>query len=127
MTLWCGRTLVTNPYFVGLCTCEADFQKELRRLKVPVKDWPTFNASTHANATVHFFESDTGKTAIVCMTPRPDKEGIQLAAMLVHEAVHIWQGIRDELGEKTPSAEFEAYSIQAISQNLMQAYKQATQ
>lgn len=43
--------------------------------------------------------------------------------MLTHEAVHIWQEIKLQLGEKEPSYEFEAYSIQNISQNLMEAYK----
>jgi hypothetical protein len=42
--------------------------------------------------------------------------------MLVHEAVHVWQFHCENIGEREPSIEFEAYSIQAVSQFLMEAY-----
>jgi hypothetical protein len=40
--------------------------------------------------------------------------------------VHIWQAVRDIMGEKEPSSEFEAYSVQQISLELMWAYKELT-
>lgn len=49
----------------------------------------------------------------------------QVHALLVHEAVHLWQDARRVLGEKEPSAEFEAYAVQSISQRLMEAYDEA--
>jgi hypothetical protein len=49
--------------------------------------------------------------------------GLQVAALLVHEAVHVWQLFRESIGEHGPSKEFEAYSIQAISQRLMERYR----
>ena len=59
----------------------------------------------------------------MCITPpAPHLSGVQIAAMLVHEAVHVWQTIRRSIGETSPSSEFEAYSIQHIAQELMSRY-----
>ena len=123
---WCDRALVVSPYCYGLCRTEAEFQQELKRLKIPRSDWPEFMATTHANATVHFFEKtgDIGRCAIVCLQSSKGFTKAQVYACLAHEAVHIWQAIRDDIGEKYPSSEFEAYSIQAITQNLILAYEE---
>lgn len=47
---------------------------------------------------------------------------IEIHGLLLHEAVHIWQQVRELMGESEPSTEFEAYSIQAISQDLFEMY-----
>lgn len=48
---------------------------------------------------------------------------IQIHGLLLHEAVHIWQEIAQLMGEENPSVEFEAYSIQAIAQDLFEMYE----
>lgn len=68
---------------------------------------------------------DIGICAIVCLGPTKGFSMVQVHSILAHEAVHIWQEIRGHIGEKYPSHEFEAYSIQSITQNLMTAYHQA--
>ena len=50
----------------------------------------------------------------------------QLAAMLTHEAVHMWQVARERLGEDKPSQEFEAYAIQALTQRLLEEFERQT-
>ncbi len=93
-------------------------------MAVPKEEWPFFITN---DATTHFFEKgDGGLCAIVCIRPRTkDRSMIQLYALLVHEAVHIWQHILKEVGEHSPSSEFEAYAIQTLSQRLMEAYKRS--
>lgn len=120
---WLNRELVVSPYHYALCTSEVDFRKELKRMKVPREEWPPFLART-ADACVHFFEKTdgVGHSVIVCIGNTKGKHFSQIAGLLVHEAVHIWQEIRNHLGEKHPSSEFEAYSIQKISQCLIDAY-----
>ena len=44
----------------------------------------------------------------------------------MHEAVHIFQRWCDDRGEHTPSHEFQAYSIQWISQELMEEFVRQT-
>lgn len=123
---WLDRSLVESPYHFGLCRSEKAFHKELKRLKVPREQWPNFMGSDVANATVHFFEESGGKLcAIVCIGSTEGRTLVQVYGLLVHEAVHIWQEVRDTLGERTPSAEFEAYSVQSIAQSLMEAYGEA--
>lgn len=117
---WLDRGLMFSPIYYGLCLDDKSFQKELKRLKInePVR----FIKNDHSDATVHFFETDNKVSAIVCLGKTKGKTSMQINALLLHEAVHIWQEIRLSIGEKSPSSEFEAYSIQAIAQNLMYAY-----
>lgn len=121
---WLSRELITNPLFIGLCTDEKDFQRALKKLKIPKNDQPDFLTSEHANATVHFFTRQGKEVAIVCIHKKQPKgiTRIQIDCLLVHEAVHIWQEIRERIGERNPSYEFEAYSIQSIAQDLIVAF-----
>ena len=49
---------------------------------------------------------------------------VQVVGLLAHEATHVWQHVRDWMGEKSPSVEFEAYTVQAILQELLWAYNE---
>lgn len=120
---WADRALVTSPYHIGLCKSSAAFAAELKRLNVPKDDWPAF-VNPGAAATAHSFESSKGKLCAIVCIDKPDK-GItrhQINALLVHEGMHVWRWIREHINEASPSLEFEAYSMQAISQALMEAY-----
>ena len=124
---WLNRTLVSSPYCYGLCRSEQEFHRELKRLEVPRNEWPKFigrdGADSSSDGTTHFFENKHfGLAAIVCIGSTKGRTRAQVHALLAHEAVHIWQAICDDIGEKKPSSEFEAYSIQAITQNLITAY-----
>lgn len=117
---WLNRDLVVGPY-LALCTTEADYQRVLRHCKIPRDDWDKW-VHDGADATTHeFTNSNGGHICAVCIRPS-EKQGPQIAGMLVHEAVHVWQYHCRSIGEREPSWEFEAYSIQAIAQRLMYAY-----
>lgn len=117
---WLNRDLIVGPY-LGLATTEAEFHSALKHCKVPVEQWGSW-ISDGADATCHTMTNPLGEmVAVVCIRVK-GQTGVQVAAMLVHEAVHVWQRWRGSIGEQEPSCEFEAYSIQAISQRLMQAY-----
>jgi hypothetical protein len=122
--VWCDRHLLTLPIYYGLALSEETFHKELKRLGLAPKDWPAWIKNDHSDATVHRFEHKATKRdcAIVCLRMKPGLDGIQVAALLVHEAVHLWQEFHESIGEHSPSREFEAYSIQSIAQELMNAY-----
>lgn len=117
---------MTSPMNMALCLSEDAFHKEMRRLKVARALWPEF-IITGANATAHFFIQDENQEiAIVCLK-HEDRPFIEVAGILVHEAVHVWQSIRQSIGESEPSKEFEAYAIQNISYSLMNTYQRLTQ
>lgn len=119
---WCDRALWQSRYSYGLCLNEKDFQKEMKKMNVPPHQWPRW-VSEGANATTHFLEHpEGGRAAIVCLGETNGFTGVQIASILVHEAVHIWQEHCDGIGEADPGSESEAYAIQAISQRLMEAY-----
>lgn len=120
---WCDRILVVNPYYFGLVTSEAAYYEECDRLEIPKADQGVWISNDWSNATVSHFEKP-GHKPILIVAIRVDetRTGIQIAGLLVHEAVHIWQKICRHLGEDNPSSEFEAYSIQWIAQELMESY-----
>jgi len=95
--------------------------------RLGIKNPPEFQKSQYTNATVHFFVREGKEMAIVAFGKHKDQDPIAVAGLLIHEAVHIWQAIKDHIGEKYPSSEFEAYSIQQISQELMWAYRESIQ
>ncbi|MCX5818441.1 MAG: hypothetical protein NT047_00785 [Deltaproteobacteria bacterium] len=74
----------------------------------------------------HFFEQKASHylCAIVYIPPAGDENPNAVIGLLVHEAVHVWQHICEELNENEPSVEFEAYSIQLLSQRLIAAYSE---
>lgn len=122
---WLDRALFVSPYYYGLCCTEREFHKELRRLKIERTAWPPFLTSPHANATLHTFERRNGEAlAIVTLGCTKGRSIPQVHAMLVHEATHLWQYIKQHTGEREPSTELEAYAVQAISQRLMEAYEE---
>lgn len=98
----------------------------MRRLKAP--SIPRWLASERSKATSHFFShEDHGLVAIVCLDGWQDLHPIEVAGLLVHEAVHVWQEHCDSIGERSPGSEQEAYAIQAISQELMAEFARRLQ
>lgn len=106
-----------SPY-VTLCKTQKEFDKALKKLKHPTERF----VPQGANAVVHIYK-DTGGSAlcIVCIDLAgacKKKHRNQIYSILVHEAVHIWQIVKEEMHEEKPSVEFEAYTIQWIAQQL---------
>ena len=53
------------------------------------------------------------------LSPFSQRPQCQIAGLLVHESVHIWQEWCAYYGESDPGREQEAYAIQSIAQELM--------
>ena len=125
---WCDRELVKAPFFYALCLDDKSFREELKRLNIKKKDWPAYVNNWHSQATCHFLENKNKSeiSAIICLKNWEDKEDIAVYGLLVHEAAHLWQQVRDLYGEASPSIEFEAYALQNLSQNLFRQFKDQT-
>lgn len=76
-----------------------------------------------AGAQVDYY--DNGKQCIVHLGDCSERTLIEVHGLLLHEAVHIWQKIKKLMGEKKPSTEFEAYSIQRIAQDLFAMFQES--
>ncbi len=106
------------PGFVGFTTDQKAFKRELKRLAVtePVD----FLATARANATTHYFEREGSTTAIITMGKPKNVSFEQYAALAAHEAVHVVQALWQDIGEKKPGWEAEAYLVQHIVQFCLQ-------
>ncbi|OCY54130.1 hypothetical protein [Acinetobacter pittii] len=76
-----------------------------------------------AAAQVDFYSN--GAYAVVQLGDTSERKVIEIYGLLLHEAVHVWQKVKKLMGENEPSSEFEAYSIQAIAQDLFKMYEES--
>lgn len=115
---WLDRELFSSPVYYCLCTTEKEYIKEFARLKVKYPgEWLKNDRS---GACTHFAtHTDYGTVAIVCMPLKAKRTIVELTAMLVHEGVHVVQEIMDNIGEKHPSSEFQAYITQKVCLELI--------
>lgn len=121
------RPLLAMPVRYALCLSRKDYERTMKRLELrdPGDEWVTAGK----DATAHQWDRDerNGPAAIVCMRKPKGVSMSQIAGLLVHESVHIWQFTRADMGESKPSSEFEAYAIQNIAQELIEMYLEATE
>lgn len=119
---WQAPSLVPCPIEFVLCLTEAQYAAALKDLRCPAEERPPF-VPEGSDACVHHFKNEAGQAkAIVCVHYEDSPNPTATVGLLVHEAVHLWQAIRDDIGERQPSSEFEAYSIQQITQSLIEQY-----
>lgn len=116
---WLDRRISAPGPYLTLCLSEAEYRAAIARLKPP--EIPRWISTPQANATTHFFVNQNHSTcAVVCLGEGwRGRNPIEVAGLLVHEAVHVWQSYCDDIGERHPGSEQEAYGIQSISQELL--------
>lgn len=125
-SLWLERSLIVGPY-IALVLNEKQFHKAMNDCHVPSSEHGDWIKTEHSDATVHTLEKpDGGQCSIVALRVKKKTDQTCIVGLLVHESVHIWQHFKERIGEDNPSKEFEAYSIQAISQTLIEAYSKLT-
>jgi hypothetical protein len=120
---WLDRVLIISPVLYALCLTQEAFTKELKRLKIKVSQEDSLFLIKGARATTHTFAMDNDAVVcIVCMPIDLALSEVEVYATLTHEAVHVWQEIKQVLGEEKPGIEQEAYSIESIAYRLMHSY-----
>lgn len=108
--LWADKALFVSPVEYGLCTSE----KEFKAL------FPSQEFLAEKNlAETKLLELEGTWKILVCLSRTNRKNDI---CSIVHESVHVWQFIKDYIGEQLPGIEQEAYCIETIYNNLTQAY-----
>ena len=114
-TRWLDRRIAAPGPYLTLCLSESEFREALRRMHLAsIPRW------TASDATTHHFENEDGKICcIVCLRDHAKHSAVEVAGLLVHEAVHVWQQYCADIGERSPGDEQEAYAVQSIAQELM--------
>ena len=104
---------------ITLCTSEDEYLEVMRHFGVKYPDqWITRGKG----ATRHTLECDSGGLAcVVCIDAEKAKDRplADVCGLLVHEAVHVWQSHAEDIGERHPGGEQEAYAIGMIAQALI--------
>ena len=118
---WLDRRVAAPGPYLTLVMSQDEFDAALRHFKMPLGTPYLLNA--RADATVHFFDNRSGDSvAVVALGDTTGRSSVEIAGLLVHEAVHIWQTHRENIGETHPGREQEAYAVQGIAQELMAEY-----
>lgn len=116
---WLGRETVRAPHLL-LCLSEKEYLRAAKHCGVAQ---PFAWLGVGAAATCHTWEKQGKLICVVCLRPpSDDADPIHIACSLVHESVHVFQELCESIGETNPSPEFEAYSIERISEQLMREY-----
>lgn len=105
------------PTRVYFCPTKAAWSLFARGVGLDGLPYPTSNA-----ATSHF--TIQGRIDVV-VTVSDEMDGLDLtrvAALLVHEVVHVVGRIKDDIGEKSMGEEVEAYLHQRLFERLWYAY-----
>jgi hypothetical protein len=105
------------PFYFAMATSKRQFEKGCEKLGIsPAPDF----LCNGAGATMHSFCNtfNNGLVCVVCIDKKSTKEysDIQIHALLAHEAVHVWQQVKENMGEDAPGHEIEAYTIQWMMQ-----------
>lgn len=122
---WLDRRIAAPGPYLALCLTEKSFAKALDHCGI--KERVNFVRSEHSHATTHICTNQKSETVcIVTIRDWKGREPIEVAGLLIHEAVHVWQEYCKSIGETNPATEQEAYGIQSIAQELMAEFDRIT-
>ena len=117
---WLDRRIARPGPYLALVLSQEEFNAAMRHCGLPTG---APYVSPEASATTHLSRGKTGDVmAVVALGDTSERNPIEVAGLLVHEAVHVWQEYCESIGEANPGHEQEAYAVQAIAQELMAEY-----
>lgn len=117
---WLDRRVAKPGPFLTLCLSQEELNHALRGMTKEYVAFPTDGA-----VCTTLTHDKTGELCAVVSVSKRSQENcnaIEMAGLLIHEAVHVWQRHAENIGEHRPGDEQEAYAIQGISQELMAEY-----
>lgn len=101
------------PAHIGISFCELGFQKEMKRMGIKNHQF----TSDGATATANMFTDENGDSCyIICFDADKHKKMplVRVYSTLIHECIHVWQFLKEHIGEKNPGIETEAYFIEDL-------------
>ena len=121
-TRWLDRRIAHPGPYLSLVLSQKELDKSIKSFGVGSVVFPCNGAK------VYILDNDKGERCCVVSLsiPAQSMKLVEIAGLLVHEAVHVWQEYVILLGEHSPGTEQEAYGIQSISQELLAEYLRRT-
>lgn len=120
---WLDRCMLQGGY-LALVTSQEEFEQALADIEM--SDYTDAFVPNGWPACTHTFDNVNGSIASIValdLERCAEEAPIDVAALLVHEAVHVWQQTEKKAGKLGCFGdEGEAYAIQNISTRLMNAY-----
>ena len=104
------------PIYFGFCDNKKAWRKEMRRMKIDDADQMLLN---NKPATCWSFTRPNGyECIIVCIDKKSYKTQpvIAVIGLITHECSHAIDYIMQAIGERNPSTEFKAYTLQGLVQ-----------
>lgn len=118
---WLDRHAGPPAPFYCLVQSEAQYLAAMKHLGVTNPG--RWLATDRAHATTHLFNDPKGRAcAVVALGDTKGRSLVEVYGLLIHEAVHIWQDHCENIGETRSGKEYEAYVIQWLAQQLLEAY-----
>ncbi len=108
------------PTYIGFCPSARAWRREMRKMDALDEPYPT------ADAKCTRFNVGAKTIVLITMSERLDVAGTSIgrAALLVHEVVHAWQYVLEEIGQTgREGKEIEAYAIQHLTMSVLEAYR----
>ena len=116
-TNWLDRRIAAPGPYLALCLSQDEFDSAMAHLKIKTS---ASYVNEGKGGTTHHATNPSGElVCVVCIGDYAGRNPVEVAGLLVHEAVHVWQEYADSIGETSPGREQEAYAIQSIAQELM--------
>ncbi len=118
-TRWLDRNIAAPGPYLTLCLSREEFLAVMKRLKVP---WQSEWCPQERGCVRQFKDPTAGLCCVVCLNGVTGRDPIEVAGLIIHEAVHVWQAYAEDIGEESAASEQEAYAIQCIAQELMSEF-----
>lgn len=111
------------PVSIGFCPSKKAWDYELKRMDVSAAGSPYPTADGGCNS---FKDGDNKLAVLITIGDHIDKKSDKfgIVGLIAHECMHAWRRIRDDIGEKKPSFEFEAYALQYLVQTCCYIYSE---
>lgn len=115
-TRWLDRRIAAPGPLLALVLNEAEFRAAIAPFKL--SSHPSWITATGSACVTHF-QHEGKEVCIVSIRGFEGRNPVEVAGLLIHEAVHVWQRYCSRIGEENPGDEQMAYGIQSIAQELL--------
>ncbi len=108
---------------VALFTKRDHYKQAMGEIGIREENWHAWPDAGGAWV-AHYVDGEKcpGKHIVCCLGDTAGMDGIDIASILCHEAVHVYQCYMDHVGERRPADEQSAYAIQSIAETLMREF-----